>query len=488
MAKDTIATMAIRGSAFSIVAAGITMVSGFVRSVLLARLLLPEQFGVVTLALFFLSLTTQVQRFSLSKAFIQNQKDSPDHLATFATLRIGLTIVTVVISLIVSPILAQFYPQQPGLVPVLIALAALELVKAFNAIPEAVLSKALSFQRLAVLNVASSLTMTLVAPVTAWLGGGIWALVSEKATGILVSTAGLWLFHRPWQPDFNFNRQLMRGYLRFGGHLFVSENLNFLLDQFDDFWIGTFLGATALGFYSRAYEFARYPRRVLAGPLIKVFYPTFTKLQNDRQKLSKAFYRASNALIRIGFLIFGTFALAAPEFIDLFLGERWTPMALTFRLMLLYTLLDPLTSVIVNLLIAVGQPQVLAKIQAIRFLVFIPAVVLLGEKFGINGVAGAADIMLVIGMVLLFRYARNIVDFSIWRMFAAPIFALFCAYLAATGLRQLLPLNWSSWGTLIEKVTVAPIVYITLSFILERKDFIKVIHLGYQLISKKKST
>ncbi|MFB0534344.1 MAG: oligosaccharide flippase family protein, partial [Anaerolineae bacterium] len=91
----TIATRSVRGSLFTVGASLITMSSGFIRSVLLARLLLPEYFGVVTLAMFFLSLTTQVQRFGLSAAFIHRKDDSPANLATFASLRVGLTTVAV---------------------------------------------------------------------------------------------------------------------------------------------------------------------------------------------------------------------------------------------------------------------------------------------------------------------------------------------------------------------------------------------------------
>ena len=155
MAEDSIAAQAVRGLAFTNIASGITTVSGFTRSVLLARLLLPEHFGVVTLALFFLSLTTQVQRFGLGKAFIQRGDDSPANLATFASLRVGLAVVAVALSLIAAPILARLYPEQPGLAPVLVALAAFELLNAFNAVPQTVLTKDLHFRRLAVLDVAS---------------------------------------------------------------------------------------------------------------------------------------------------------------------------------------------------------------------------------------------------------------------------------------------------------------------------------------------
>ncbi len=481
MAEDSIAAQAVRGSAFTIIASGITTVSGFARSVLLARLLLPEHFGVVTLALFFLSLTTQVQRFGFNKAFIHRDDNSPVNLTTFASLSVGFAGVAVVLALVAAPVLTRLYPEQSALAPVLVVLALFEMMQAFNSVTDAILVKDLRFRRLAALDVASSLTMTVVAPVVALAGGGVWALVTERVTGVLVRTAGLWLFRRPWHPTFGISRALARWYLRFGVLLFVNDGLAFLLDQFDDFWTGTFLGATALGFYSRAYEFARYPRRILSGPLVRVFFPTFASLQKDRLRLSKAFYRVCSAIVRVGFLAFGSFAMVAPEFIHIFLGDKWMPMAFTFQLMLIYSLLDPLIAICTYLLAAVGQPQTVTKIQPVRLIVFIPSVFLLGRKFGINGVAVAADLMLLIGLALLFWQARRFVDFSLWRMFLVPSLGLSLAGLAALGVQHLVPLP-GDWWRLIGKVIVAFVVYSSVSLLLERQEYVRIVQLGWRLI------
>ncbi|RMF38266.1 MAG: lipopolysaccharide biosynthesis protein [Chloroflexi bacterium] len=467
-----VAARAVQGSLFNVGASLITATSGFVRSVLLARLLAPEQFGVMTLALFFLSLVTQAQRLGFNRAFIHRQDDSPDNLATFATLRIGLTGTAVLLALAGAPILGHLYPDHPGLAPVLAVLALLEVARAFNSVAETLLTRALQFRRLAVINVASSLTMTVVAPLVALAGGGVWALVAEQATGVVVRTAGLWLYRRPWRPRLGLNRDLARWYFRFGTFVFANTNLTFLLDRFDDFWTGTFLGATALGFYSRAYEFARYPRRLLSGPLVQVFFPTFALLQRDRLRLSRAFYRISSLIIRVGFLVFGAASLVAPEFIRLILGPRWMPMAVTFQLMLVYTLFDPLVTVCGNLLAALGQPHRLTRIQLVRVVVFIPAVILFSKMSrDINGVALAVDLMLLVGIILLFHQVREHVDFSLKRLLLVPSLGLGVGVGGALGAATLFA--WSSdWASLVGKFTVAAGLYLAVSLALEGQQYI----------------
>ncbi|NJN55937.1 MAG: oligosaccharide flippase family protein [Anaerolineae bacterium] len=111
-------------------------------------------------------------------------------------------------------------------------------------------------------------------------------------------------------------------------------NIKFFTDRFDDFWIGRALGPQSLGYYSRSYEAARYPRYVVATPLVTVFYSTYARLQGDRQRLSQAFFRLSNLMVRVSFGFSLIFILMAPEFVSL-LGETWQPMLVTFQLMII---------------------------------------------------------------------------------------------------------------------------------------------------------
>ena len=482
---ESVAGKALRGSVLNIGSSIITSLSGFLRSVLLARLLLPEDFGVVALALFFISLAMQVQRFGLGKAYILRDGDSSASRETFASLHMGLTAVAACLALMATPILVRLYPEQPQLVPILIVLVLFEALDAFNSVAATILAKDLRFRRVAVLGVASSLSMTVIAPLAALAGAGVWALVVERVIGTVIRAIGLWVVKRPWRPRFRIDRSLARWYLKFGSILFANDVQGFFLDRFDDFWTGTFLGTTALGFYSRAYDFARYPRRMLSGPLVKVFLPTFASLQNDRLRLSKAFYRVSSVIVRIGFLVFGTFALVAPEFIRIFLGDKWMPMAFAFRLMMVYALFDPLTSICGNLLAVVGQPQIVTKIQPVRLVLFVPAVIFLGIRFGINGVAVAADIMLGVGVALLLWQARRFVDFSVWRIFLVPSLAIGLGALVTISVEHLFLLPAGDWWRLVVKVIIAALVYSATSSLLEREQYTRAFRLGWQLLSTK---
>ncbi|MGB9873109.1 MAG: oligosaccharide flippase family protein [Anaerolineae bacterium] len=419
---------AIRGSIYTVGASLVTLTLGFLRSVLLARLLLPEHFGLVALALFYIGLAAQLRGLGLDMALIHRQDADELFLRTYFSLRLGLDLLAFGLLLALAPLLQWAYPQMPGLAVVLVVLIFVYFLSSLSQVQETLIRKNLAFPQLAATDVAASVMMTVVAPLLAWQGWGVWALVAEQLSGIGVRFLLTWGPFRQWNPGLGWDRKIARWFWEYGRPTWVASNLSYLLDRFDDFWIGTALGKVPLGLYSRAYEFAHYPRRVLANPLVTVFTPVFARLQNDRLRLSQAFFRSAYIILRSGFLVAGAFGLVMPEFIHYVIGDKWLPMLWTFRLMLIYTVLDPILLLVGGLLLAVGRPRDLRNATVAQTVFFIPAVILGAYLWGINGVALAADGMLLIGAVRLYRPLRQVVDFSFSRLVAWPALALAVAW------------------------------------------------------------
>jgi O-antigen/teichoic acid export membrane protein len=435
--SEGLAAKTVRGSAYSITASAVTMVLGFGRSVLMARLLTPEDFGVVAFAMTFLNFTMPLRDFGLDQALIHRQPDEKqpldEALAVHFSLRLVLICVFVLLLLIFTPVLRYSYPQKTLLVPVLLALTVGEVASALGATPTTYLRKEMRFRELAVLRVLTSLVMTIVGPLMAWQGWGVWAIVGERISGLGVVTVVVWAFIRPWRLRWKLDWQMVKWYLGYGKFVFVSGSLTRMLDQFDDFWIGTALGPQALGFYSKAYEYAGYPRRVISEPIVQVLFPTFAQLQDDRLRLSKAYFRVSSLIVRVGFLSAGSLVLAAPELIVFLLGDKWSPMTPTFQLMVVYALLDPFFSISGKLVNAIGRPDFTTRARIVQGLFFVPAVVLSAYWGGINGVALVTDAMLLLGLTILLRQLRKLVDISFRKMFAVPLLALIVGALIGWG-------------------------------------------------------
>ena len=467
-----IAKRAVSGSAYSIASSAVTILLGLIRSILLARFLLPEHFGVASLALFFLNLSSQLRGFGLDNAIIQRKKIDDKVLATYFTMRQGTVVLSLGLLAAFVPLIGRYYPEYNQLIPVLYAFIGISLIKGFNLLQITILNKRMAFRFIAITNAISSIAMTIVAPTLAWLGWGVWSLVMETLVGISVNAIAIWVFYRPWKPRLGWDKQIARELWSFGIKLWWGSNIAFILDRFDDFWTGTFLGKTPLGYYDRAYEFANYPKKVIANPIVPVFFSTFSRLQDDRTRLSRAFFRATSLMVRTGFWFSLIFVLAAPEGIELFIEAKWLPMITTFQLMIIYTMLDPLLSGANSLLIAVGQPGLIVRSRLIQLVVFVPSVILLASWSGIEGVAIAADLMIATGAVFLFRHVGRYVDYSRRALWGWPT----VAFLLVAGITLLLTPVWSTlslWLSLMGKGFLISVVYWGILWLTEREELMR---------------
>ena len=471
--SQQVVRQALSGSSFTLVAQSITTLFGLGRSILLARLLAPAEFGIVALALFYVSLLSTISTFGLNSALIQRNEEEPTIISTHFVMRMGLALLGFLLTILIVPLLGLAHADRPELTSIIIPLGAIELLSAAASTPLALLNRRLAFKRIAVINVISSVSMTILAPLLAYAGMGIWSLIlGERAIGALVSFVAVWFWRPPWKPNLRADWQLARDYLRFGKHVFASGQLTYLLDRFDDFWTGAFLGNAALGFYGKAYEYARYPRRLIASPLSGVLFAGYARLQDDRDTLAKFFFRSASLIFRANCLFSVALFMIVPEFVELVLGEQWLPMVPAFRLLIVYSLLDPLFVTSSSLTTALGKPEVLTRTKLWQLLVFVPAVILLGLLWEIAGVALAADLMLLVGIGSVLRAVRRLVPFSLGRLLLPPLAAAIVAALAAQGTVALLPAGNPLWLQMIFKGGLVLILFGLIMLLLERREVV----------------
>jgi PST family polysaccharide transporter len=444
-----------------------TVVLGFIRAVLLMRLLSPDDYGVVGLALFFVTFVTPFSVLGTDSALIQMKDPKRGDFSTHFSLRLGLSVTILFLGILISPLLRRIYFDQIIVVDVFLVLLVVNILQASYSTPGIVLRRDMRFGALAALNLSASLAMTIVAPLLAFLGAGLWSLVAEQAASQVVRWIGFWIVLRPWKPSLRFLTEKAKALIQFGSGVLSSNLLGITLNRFDDFWTGTYLGSTALGYYSRAYEMATYPQRILATPLTNVFFPTYAAVQDDKETLSKAFFRSSSFLVRVGFLFAVVLMATAPELTLILFGEKWLPIVPIFRLMLIYIFLNPLYINLSYLLMGAGQPGTLARVRLAQVIIFVFTVILFAYYWRIRGVAIAANIMMLIGTVVLLVISRRFVNYSLTRMFKWPTFATLLS--GAIGL-VLISITQESnlWFSLILKSFVIACIYCLTLYVTER--------------------
>jgi PST family polysaccharide transporter len=259
------------------------------------------------------------------------------------------------------------------------------------------------------------------------------------------------------------------------------------LNQFDDFWAGTALGAAPLGYYSRAYEIAGYPARVLATPVTHVFYSTFSALQDDEPELSRAVAFSNSFLVRVGFLLAVLLLTVIPEATRILLGESWLPIVPVLRLMTVYVVLDPLYVNLSYLTIGLGRPEVLVRVRLGQVALFVMAVVALAYGWGIEGIAVAADLMMLAGVAALFVQSARHVRLELAEVLGWPILALLAASAAGVALSSIK--TWPGlWVALIAKGLAVVLAFAVVLFVAERRALLRYGKWMSQLLGSLRST
>jgi O-antigen/teichoic acid export membrane protein len=448
----TLARRSITAVSWNALANAIGVVVLFVRAVILARLLPVEVFGIYAGASAVIGLTVIGATFGMGSAFLHRAPETEDEEQAA---RVHFTLKLLFVAgwsgiMVIGTLLLADGPTRTALLLLIGTTAGIQLAET----PRLILVRRVVHRRLALIQVLNAVLTTVVAVTLAWRGATLWALLATDLATLVVILVSFFFWRPVWRPRLQWSVEVARYYLRFGSRTFLAGALQNALDRLDDVWTRLYLGATPLGFYSRAYSFAAFPRRLIAAPIDAVVGGTYAELKGDRERLSTVFFRTTALLVRIGFFAAGLLALVAPEFIRIVLGEKWMPMLYPFRLMLIFTMLDPLRTTVSSIFVAVGRPAIIARCRA--------------AQFGITGVALAVTAMVTIGIGLLMWSAREFVSFSPVRLFGVPLLALMLAMFAARSAILMPGVLGADWRTGAVKVLVFVSAYTLIHWAFER--------------------
>ncbi|NLG29418.1 MAG: oligosaccharide flippase family protein, partial [Chloroflexi bacterium] len=407
---------------------------------------------------------------------------SADKVATHFWLQVGSSGLLTLLCAALVPVWRHAYPDRALLAPVIVALAVGQLAASLGATPLLMLRKELGFGRVARIDLVKAFVKTAVVLSLAHAGGGVWALVAEQLLEALVLTIAIWRAH-PLPVRWVWDRDIIRRYLSYGLPMFGAELAGFVLMRFDDFWVGTVLGNAPLGFYAVAYSLAEYPRRVASDPIQHVVLATLARVQEDRLRLSQVAFRASAYLVRVGAFAAAVFALVAPEFVAVLIGEQWLPAVPAFQLLVLFAMSLPLVAVALNVLVATGESRRVLQVRLVQVAVFVPSVVLGAWRWGIVGAALAEDLMVLVGLAVLLRMVRRHVDLSVARLLGAPLVAIAVAAGAVALLRDLLA-QAPPVLRMVGKAGAAGLVYAGALALLERRDLRRVLGWGWRALRR----
>ena len=319
----------VRGGAATLISQVVQIGLRMVSTTVLARLLVPEDYGLIGMTVVVTRFILLFKEVGLSTATIQSPRINHKQVSTLfwinAVVGLGLALLTIAL----SPAVAWFY-SEPRVIGVMLALSINFLIGGFEVQHQALLRRQMRFLVIS-RNTVISTTVSVIAAVTAAVSGAsYWSLVAMMMAQSITGLVMAWLScgWRPSMPDLNSGIGEM---LRFGGNVTGFQTVNYFSRNLDNVLIGRFWGAQALGLYSKAYELLLLPIQQINNPVSSVALPALCRLQDNPDAYRRYYFKAIMLITALGMPIVCFFFAATDQLVLLLLGEQWTEISPIFR-------------------------------------------------------------------------------------------------------------------------------------------------------------
>jgi PST family polysaccharide transporter len=358
--------------------------SQFVITAILARLLSPDDFGLLGMATVFTGFMMIFSEMGVSSALIQKQDIDDGHLSSAFWLNVIVGVVLTLLLVAVSPLVALFY-NQPALQPIIAVMSVGFIFASFSVIQQTILQREMDFKAIAKVELVSILIAGAVGIVMAFRGFGVWSLVGQFLALHLIRSIVFWIISS-WRPQLKFSMKSVRDFIEFSAHMTGFNIINYLNRNIDYLLIGKFLGAEALGFYTLAYKIMLYPLQNISWVISKVMFPAFSIIQKDLERLKRSYLKVVKAVSLVTFPMMTVLLFSAREVIIVIFGEQWAPVIPLIRIFCLCGAVQSINTLIGNIILSQGKSGLQLRLGILGFFAFSLAIII-GLKWGITGVA-----------------------------------------------------------------------------------------------------
>jgi PST family polysaccharide transporter len=325
--KD-LADRAARGTGITLLVQAVRALVQFGMVVVLARLLTPEDFGLVAMVTAVIGLADLVRDFGLSMATMQSATLSVEERTNLFWVNLGMGTICSFVAAALTPLIVLLY-DETQLTPVVLTMAGIFAVSGFTTQFKAGLARDLRFKALGMAELGAQLVSTVLAIALAAFGFGVWALVWQQVVNA-VALAAISVYQAHWWPSWPHRHVSIRRFLNFGLGVFGTQVVSYATKNLDNVAIGAAYGPVSLGLYSRAYQLMRMPLAQINAPLNNIALPVLRHVQQDDRRLESYLDKAQLVLLYATVMIFAVAGGLAQPVVAVLFGDRWHDVAPIF--------------------------------------------------------------------------------------------------------------------------------------------------------------
>ncbi|TDG37704.1 lipopolysaccharide biosynthesis protein [Pedobacter changchengzhani] len=388
-----------------------TQIISFGVSLILARLLLPAEFGLIAMLSIFMGLGNALINSGLSSSLIRAKEvDDEDYSTVFYFNLVGSIIIYLIIY-IVAPLIAKFYSQ--SLLTIIVRVYCLTfIISAFSAIQNTRLTRMMDFKTQMKVTVPSLVIGSVVGIAMAYNGYGVWSLVFSGITQALAATIQLW-YYAKWIPLWVFNKKKFRSHFHYGVKLMFSGILDTVFTNAYTIIIGKFFVPAQVAFYNRADALQMLPVGTISSIITKVSYPLFSSIQDDDVRLKSVYKKIMQMVI---FLVAPTLILMAVLAEPLFrflLTAKWLPAVPYFQILCFNGILYPIHSYNLQILNVKGRSDLFLKLEIVKKIIMV-LVIFVSFHYGIYGLLYGSVVTSLLAFFINTHFSGKFLNYPAW--------------------------------------------------------------------------
>jgi len=380
---------AISGASWSFAGRIIQQGVQFIIGVILARMLLPEEYGLIAMSMVFITVFYVFVDSGFSAAIVQRKKITNRDLTTVFYINMGVSIVLFTILFLLAPLIANFY-NESNLVNIVRTLSIIIILYAFSIVQSSIIRRNVNFKLQTRIEVIAQILSGIIAIYFAYNGFGVWALVLKTLLNQTLINIQLWIKNK-WFPTFEFNTSSFKELFSFSSKLLIAGIFDRVYQQLNILVVGKFFPANELGYYSRAVQFKNLPSQVVSNSLMSFLLPVFSKMQGEPERMKNAAQKVLKIVMyfNINAMIF--MGIVAEPMIQVLLGDKWLPTVPYLQLLVFVGVFYPMHAINVQILTALGRSDLFLRVEVLKKIIGITPI-FLGIFIGIKA--------MIIGMIL----------------------------------------------------------------------------------------
>jgi len=430
-----------------------------ITSIILARLLTPNDFGLIGMITVLTGFANIFMNVGFSSALIQKEKITQEDLSSVFWFNIVCGILLTVIFIALSPLIAIFYEKEI-LSSLSILISFNFLLGSFNIVQRTILVKKVDFKTSFKVEIISIPVAGISAIILAYYGWGVWSIAVQSLLQSSINGILLWLYSS-WRPSFIFKWESIRSLLKFSLNVFGNDTLNYWTRNIDNLLIGKFIGMGGLGIYSKAYGILMLPLTNVSQVIGRVLFPSLSLIKEDKIQVKRVFLKLSRVVALIAFpLMTGLFAISDVFVLTIF-GPQWKEMIPLVNVFCILGISQSVGTLISHLYLSQGRADLMFKIGTIIRIILILSIVI-GLYWGVIGVAVSYTFGALTCGYFQYYYAGGLVNLR-YKEVLNNLKEIFLAAVAMGNIvyviKAFLPPDLSSWILLLATTFSGIIIY-----------------------------